>query len=178
VTEPTPATPEASPPAEAVPFLRRRDRDAITALAAETEIVSVHPNESHWWNDASFALPLVGSIVCVAIGWFASSAELLGFGAFLGFVTLAMFPVVQLSWRNTPTAIVLTSRGALALHAGRVLREVQWTDLASVDRIETMGNVRWRLQPWEGQHLAVDGEIADVPGLVAHARALAGLPEG
>ena len=160
-----------------LPFLRSRDRRALADIARDVKIVSIHPNESHWWNDGSFALPFLGSAGCVVIGWLGGSTELLGFGAFLGFVTLAMFPVVQLSWRNTATAIVLTSRGALALHSGRVLREVQWSDVTSIDRVETMGNVRWRLQPREGQHIAVDGEIADVPGLVERARALAGLAD-
>lgn len=166
-----------NPPDVSLPFLRGRDRRAIADIARDAEIVSIHPNESHWWNDGSFALPFLGSAGCLVIGWLAGSTELLGFGAFLGFVTLAMFPVVQLSWRNTATAIVLTSRGALALHSGRVLREVEWSEVTSVDRVETMGNVRWRLQPGDGQHIAIDGEIADVPGLIERARALAGLPD-
>jgi hypothetical protein len=137
----------------------------------------VHANESHWWNHASFALPLLGCIAFVAIGFFTGSAEALGFGGFLGAITVFMLPVVLLTWRSTPTAIVLTHSGALALHAGRVLREVHWDDVTRIDRVETMGNVRWRLVPREGQHLAVEGEIADVPGLVACARELAHLPE-
>jgi hypothetical protein len=101
----------------------------------------------------------------------------LGFGGFLGAITVFMLPVVLLTWRATPTAIVLTASGALALHAGRILRQVQWADVVRIERIETMGNVRWRIVPHAGQHLAIEGEIADVPGLVARAGELAGLPE-
>jgi hypothetical protein len=54
---------------------------------------------------------------------------------------------------------------------------MRWSDVVRIERVETMGNVRWRLVPREGQHLAVEGEIADVPGLVARARELAQLPD-
>jgi hypothetical protein len=146
-------------------------------LNSLSEVVAVHANESHWWNHASFALPLLGCIVFVAIGLFTGSAEALGFGGFLGAVTVFMLPVVLLTWRATPTAIVLTASGAIAVHAGRVLREVAWPDVVRIERVETMGNVRWRIVPREGQHLAIEGEIADVPALIASARELAHLPE-
>lgn len=146
-------------------------------VAARTDVVAVHANESHWWNHASFALPLLGCLGFVLVGWLAGSFESLGFGLFLGGITVLMLPVVLLTWRATPTAIVLTSTEAFAVHDGHVLRSVAWTDIDRIERVETMGNVRWRLMPREGQHLTVEGEIADVPGLVAKARVLAGLPE-
>jgi hypothetical protein len=161
----------ARPSAEAV------HREDAAFIAQLPDIVAVHANESHWWNHASFALPLLGCGTFVAIGFVTGSAEALGFGGFLGAITLFMLPVVLLTWRGTPTAIVLTEDRALALHAGRVLREVRWDDVTRIERVETMGNVRWRLVPRAGQHLAVEGEIADVPGLIERARELAHLPE-
>lgn len=166
---PAPTSPDADAPDAA---LGRADAAAIAALP---DVVVVHANESHWWNHASFALPLLGCIGFVAAGWLFDSLEATGFGLFLGGITVFMLPVVLITWRGTPTAIVLTRTGALALHDGRTLREVQWATLDHIDRVETMGNVRWRLVPREGQHLAIEGEIADVPGLVARARELAGL---
>ena len=151
-------------------------RADATAVATLPDVVAIHANESHWWNHASFALPLLGCLGFVAGGWLASSPEALGFGLFLGGITVFMLPVVLLTWRSTPTAIVLTRGGALALHDGRTLREVHWATLDHIDRVETMGNVRWRLVPREGPHLAIEGEIADVAGLVARARELAHLP--
>ena len=96
---------------------------------------------------------------------------------FLGGITVFMLPVVLLTWRGTPTAIVLTSTGATALHDGRVLRSLTWDSIERIERVETMGNVRWRLVPRDGQHLAIEGEIADVPGLISRARELAHLPK-
>lgn len=155
--------------------LHAADAAAVAALAASGGLVAVHPTEAHWWNHASFALPLLGAVVCLLAGWATGVAELLGFGAFLAAVTVFMLPVVLLTWRGTPTAIVLTRDGAQALHDGRVLREVAWRELAAIERVETMGNIRWKLRPHTGQHLTIEGEIADVPGLIETAYALSGI---
>lgn len=138
-------------------------------------VIAVHPNESHWWNHASFVLPLLGAIAFVGLGLLTGKAEATGFGLFLAGITVFMLPVVLLTWRATATAIVLTDRRALALHDGRVLREVAWAEVERIDRVETLGNVRWKFMPREGQHLTVEGEIADVPGLIERAEALAGV---
>lgn len=159
--------------AEDRPPVHAADQAFLDAL--DEEVVAVHPNESHWWNHASFVLPLLGAIVFVAIGLLTGAAEATGFGLFLGGITVFMLPVVLLTWRATPTAIVLTNRRALALHDGRVLRELAWAEVGRIERFETLGNVRWKLLPHEGQHLTVDGEIADVPGLIARAEELAGV---
>jgi hypothetical protein len=152
---------------------RRADADAIAALA---DVLAVHPNEAHWWNHGSFALPLLGGLGCLALGALAGLDEAIGFGAFLLVCALLMLPVVLLGWRSTPTAIVLTAHEALALHEGRALRRIAWADVDRVERFETMGNVRWKLLPRGAeQHLTIDGEIADVPALVARARELAGV---
>ncbi len=151
------------------------DRAAVEGL----EVVAAHLNESHWWNHASFVLPLLGAIVFLAIGELAGSAEATGFGIFLAVVMVLQLPIVWFTWRRTATAIVLTTSGALALHRGRVLAEVRWAKLERIERVETLGNVRWRLAERDGAHIAVEGEIEDVPGLIEHASALSGVePEG
>ena len=147
------------------------DRAAIEGL----EIVAAHRNESHWWNHASFVLPLLGAIVFLAIGQLAGSAEATGFGIFLAVVLVLQLPIVWFTWRRTATAIVLTRSGALALHRGRTLAEVRWAELERIERVETLGNVRWRLAERGGTHIAVEGEIEDVPGLVERASELSGV---
>ena len=142
------------------------------------EVVAAHRNESHWWNHASFVLPLLGAVVFLAIGQLAGSAEATGFGIFLGVVLVLQLPIVWFTWRRTATAIVLTRSGALALHRGRTLAEVRWAELERIERVETLGNVRWRLAERDGAHIAVEGEIEDVPGLVEQASALSGVEPG
>ncbi len=155
--------------------LHADDLAAIEGL----EVVVAHSNESHWWNHASFVLPLLGAIVFLAIGQVAGSAEATGFGIFLGVVLLLQLPIVWFTWRRTATAIVLTRSSALALHRGRTLAEVRWAELERIERVETLGNVRWRLAESGGTHIAVEGEIEDVPGLVEQASSLSGVtPKG
>ena len=149
------------------------------AAVDNLEVVAAHRNESHWWNHASFVLPLLGAVVFLAIGQLAGSAEATGFGIFLAVVMVLQLPIVWFTWRRTATAIVLTRTGALALHRGRTLAEVRWAELERIERVETLGNVRWRLAERGGTHIAVEGEIEDVPGLVERASALSGVePEG
>lgn len=148
------------------------DQQAIEAM---DDVLAVHLNDSHWWNHASFVLPLLGAVVFVVIGLLSGTAEATGFGLFLGGITVFMLPVVLMTWRGTPTAIVLTRERATALHSGKALRAVAWADIDRIERFETMGNVRWKLIPREGQHLTVDGEITDVPGLIEHAEELSGV---
>jgi hypothetical protein len=147
--------------------------DVAFIESIEDEALAAHPNDSHWWNHASFALPLLGAIVFVAFGLLTGRAEATGFGLFLAGITVFMLPVVLLTWRATATAIVLTDRRAVALHDGRILREIAWSDVDRIERFETLGNVRWKLMPREGQHLSIEGEIVDVPGLVEQAEKLA-----
>ena len=155
--------------------LHADDLAAIEGL----EVVAAHSNESHWWNHASFVLPLLGAIVFLAIGQVAGSAEATGFGIFLAVVLVLQLPIVWFTWRRTATAIVLTRSGALALHRGRTLAEVRWAELERIERVETLGNVRWRLDEGDGTHIAVEGEIEDVPGLVEQASSLSGVePKG
>ena len=142
---------------------------------ALADVVQVHANRSSWWNHASFMLPLIGFVLFAAIGLVFGSAEALGFGLFLGVVLVLQLPVVWFTWRTTATAIVLTSEGALALHSGEVRREIRWSELARIERVETMGNVRWKLSDRSGEHISVEGEIDSIASLVERAGELSGV---
>jgi hypothetical protein len=119
-------------------------------------------------------LPGLGAVLSLGAGALTGSFEALGFGAFLLAVTLAMLPVVMLTWRRTPTAVVLTPVRVLALHEGNTLREIAWSDLARIEKAD-YDNIKWRLRPREGDHLSIEAELEDVDGLIAHATALSGL---
>lgn len=154
------------------PALRARDRAVVDAIAG---VESVHVLEAHWWNNASFLLPLLVGIVSLAVGALTGAFEAFGFAAFLFAVTAFMFPVVMITWRRTPTAVVLTTDRILALHEGRVLRELRWSEVARIERAD-YDNIKWRIRPREGDHLSIESELTDVEGLVDAARRLSGLP--
>lgn len=136
--------------------------------------MSVHSNVTSWWNNASFLLPGLGAALSLAAGAVTGSLEALGFGGFLLFVTLAMLPVVLITWRRTPTSVVLTRDRVLALHEGRLLREIPWRELARIERAD-YDNIKWRLRPKQGDHLSIEAELEDVDGLIANAAELSGL---
>lgn len=158
-----------SPPA------RLRARDAA-AIAAMPDLLRLHTNVAGWYNNATFALPALAAFVLYVAWAIVGNLELLGFAIFLTVVTGVMLPLVWLTWQRTPTAVVLRSDGIEALHQGRSLRRLAWADVTAVRRAETMGNVRWYIVARSGDHLTIEGEIEDVPGLLAAARSLAGLP--
>ena len=167
------ASPDLDPLAQpSAAALGAADRAFVEACA--DRVVAAHANETHWWNNGSFALPLLGAVACLAFGLIFGVGEATGFGLFLGAIALFMLPVVLLTWRNSATSIVLTEAGAYALHNGTVLRQLRWADVHLIDRVDTMGNVRWRIHPHDSQHLAIEGEIADVPGLIEAAQRLSG----
>ncbi|MXW34109.1 MAG: hypothetical protein F4X26_05655 [Chloroflexi bacterium] len=161
-----------------VPGVEELRRDDAATVAARRDVVQAHGNESHWWNHASFMLPLIGFLAFTVPGLLFGWAEATGFGIFLGVVLLLQLPVVWFTWRGTATAIVLTETGALALHRGEVRREVRWSDLESIERVETFGNVRWKLVDRDGEHISIEGEIADIPALVERASELSGVKPG
>jgi hypothetical protein len=140
-------------------------------------VVRVFVNDSHWWQNASFALPLLAAVVSLGAGWLFGSMEATGFGLFASVVTLVMVPVVLLTWRNTATSIVLTETGASALHEGRVLHELAWADLRRIERVEYLGNARHKLVHGEDERfMSIESEIEDAEGLVEAAFALSGIP--
>ena len=150
-----------------------RDRAAIEALR---DVVHVYVNDARWWQNASFALPLIVSVISLTIGVVLQRAEGIGFGLFAAVVTLIMAPVVLLTWRGTATAIVLTRTGASALHLGRVLHHVDWSELQRIERVEYLGNTRYKLVHGDTEFLTVESEIQGGADLVETAFALSGIP--
>ncbi|MDA0366460.1 MAG: hypothetical protein O3B31_10100 [Chloroflexi bacterium] len=158
---------------QSTPPIDARDEAALLAL---DDIATVYVNDSRWWQNASFALPLLGAVISLAVGLLFHKAEATGFGLFLAAVTLVMVPVVLLTWRGTATAIVLTAEGATALHHGRVLHELLWGDLRRIERVEYLGNVRHKLVHGRDEFLTVESEIEGALDLVERAFELSGLP--
>lgn len=152
------------------------DRRDEAALREADGVEAVYVNDSRWWQNASFALPLLASLLSLAVGVIFGKAEAVGFGMFLAAVTIIMVPVVLLTWRSTATAIALTDEGAIALHHGRVLHALLWADLRRIERVEYLGNVRHKLVHARDEFLTVESEIAGAADLVDRAFALSGLP--
>ncbi len=162
---------DASPVTAAAP----RPRDAV-AIAGIEGVRGVYVNPSHWWQNASFALPALIAALSLLGGLIFGSAEATGFGLFAVAVTLVMVPVVLLTWRGTATSIVLTEGGATALHEGRSLHELRWADLLRIERVEYLGNARHKLVHGEDERfLVVESEIEGSEALVDQAFALSGL---
>jgi len=139
--------------------------------------VAIHRNPTGWYNNASFALPLLATIVVGLAGLLMRRGDVLAFAGFLAAVTLLMIPVVLVTWRHTATRIVLTRNALSSLHGERVLKRLAIADVCSVSRRETQGNVRWIVTARDGDRIAIDGEVEDVPGLVQAVQKLAGLDD-
>ncbi|MHB8575458.1 MAG: hypothetical protein ACYDCQ_09010 [Dehalococcoidia bacterium] len=146
-------------------------------IAAMGGVVQVHRNSTNWYNNASFALPLAAAVVVLIAGLVLRNGGLLGFAGFLFVVTACMAPVVLVSWRQTATAVVLSTEAITSLHDGRVLKALPWTAVTAVSRRETQGNVRWIVAADGGERIALDGELDNLDRLVETARRLAALAE-
>ena len=164
----------ADPPRE------RPDRDALLrgadarAVAALDSVVGVHAHPVHWWNNASFALPFLAAVLSLAVGLLAGIAEATGFGLFMLATTALISPIVAMTWRRTPTAVVLTEEMLVALHSGRELRRLRWEEIESVRPVD-YDDVRWRLYPRGGEHLSLESGIDRLPELVDELCARAGV---
>ena len=170
-----PETHEPSETSAAVP-LPPRQRDS-TVIAEMPGVAGIYINPSHWWQNASFALPALITVLSLIGGQLFGSGEATGFGLFALAVTAIMTPVVLLTWRGTATSIVLTRAGATALHEGRVLHEAPWNALRRIERVEYLGNVRFKLVHGEDDRfLTVESEIEGSAALVEQACALSGIP--
>jgi len=164
-------------PAETILTIEALDERDAAVVGAMPDLIRVFINDSHWWQNASFALPLLGFIVSSAVGAIFGYAEALGFGLFLGAVTLIMVPVVLLTWRGSATSIALRDQGVSSLHHGRVLEAFTWSELRGIERVEYLGNVRHKLLYGdEDRFLTLESEIADAEALVDAAFELSGLP--
>lgn len=151
------------------------DADA-RAVASMHEVVRVFSNPSRWWQNASFALPLLVTAVALAVGFALDLTEAKGFGLFALAVTAFMVPVVLLTWRSTATSIVLTAEGVTALHLGQPLHEIAWRDLQRIEKVEYLGNARYKLVHHDTEFLTVESEIEGAADLVETAFTLSGVP--
>ncbi|MGE3960340.1 MAG: hypothetical protein AB7F65_01495 [Dehalococcoidia bacterium] len=153
---------------------RRRDADVVRGLP---DVVRVYPNPSYWWQNASFALPLLVTVVSLVVGFAFGITEAIGFGLFGAVVTLIMIPVVMLTWRSTATSIVLTRTGAMSLHEGKPLHRLDWSELRRIERVEYLGNTRYKLVHGDDdEYLVVESEIEGGEALVEEAFELSGIP--
>lgn len=153
--------------------LRRRD---AAALNARPTAIRAHSYEGGWYNNATFVFPALAALLALIAWPIAGAAELLGIGLFFLVVTGVMLPLVALTWRRTPTLIVLDAERIEALHQGETRQALAWDEVSDVRRVETMGNVRWYVVGRDEAHLTLEGEIAELEALLAEARRLAGLP--
>ena len=140
-------------------------------------VVRIHRNTSQWYQNASVSLPLIGGLLALVIGVVSGSDEAKGFGIFLLAIAGLMVPVVLWSWRSTPTAIVVTASALISRHGDRELSRLPWDEIVEIERKETLGNLRWRVLSREGEHIAIEGEIEDVPGLIEAVKRLSGRSE-
>jgi hypothetical protein len=155
-----------------LPSLRPADRDAVSALP---DVVGIHPYTAHWFNNATFVLPVLATIGTLIAWAAAGSDELLGISIFSAIITVLMLPLVRLTWVHTPTVIALTQERILALHQGRQLKSLAWTDVVAVRKQDTMGNIRWYIVAQDEEYISVEGEIDQIDTLLETARRLAGL---
>ena len=155
----------AGPPGAEV--LRRRDAAALERYAG---VRSVHTYEAGWFNNATFLFPLAAALISGVVWLAIGSGEAGGAAIFFLVVTAAMLPVVFLTWQRTTTAIVVHEAGLTALHQGLEQQTISWSELRSVRRMETMGNVRWYLDGAGDEHIVVEGEIAERESLLEAAR--------
>ena len=156
-----------------LPDLHNADARAVASMH---QVVRVFANPNRWWQNASFALPLLVTVVTLVFGFAIGSTEAKGFGLFAAAVTLLMVPIVLLTWRGTATSIVLTTEGVTALHLGQPLHEVAWTDLQRIEKVEYLGNARYKLVHHDSEFLTIESEIEGATDLVETAFALSGLP--
>lgn len=160
---------DGSPPLEGSGAkLRRKDAEALLRYHG---VRSAHTYQASWYNNATFVFPLL-AVIIAGIVWLATgSAEAGGAAIFFLVVTGAMLPVVFITWQRQTTAVVVHEDGVTALHAGLERQTIEWDELRSVRRVETMGNVRWYLDGAGDEHIVIEGEIAEKERLLDAARA-------
>ena len=148
--------------------LRRKDAEALLRYR---RVRSAHTYQASWYNNATFVFPLL-AVVIAGIVWLATgSSEAGGAAIFFLVVTGAMLPVVFITWQRQTTAVIVHDDGVTALHVGLEQQTIEWDDLRSVRRVETMGNVRWYLDGQGEEHIVIEGEIAEREALLDAARA-------
>ena len=144
-------------------LLHSQDQKIINTMSS---IIQFFPNYSLWWQNASFALPLIIAIISTSLGFLIRIDELIGFGIFLAVVTLIMFPVVLMTWRNTATLIVIFSDRVSAFHRGKLMKEISWTHLDRIERVEYLGNTRHKVVAKNEDFLSIENEVENAEDLI------------
>jgi hypothetical protein len=148
--------------------LRQKDAEALLRYAG---VRSAHTYQASWYNNATFVFPLLAVIVAGVIWLATGSSEAGGAAIFFLVVTGAMLPVVFITWQRQTTAVIVHQVGVTALHMGLEQQTIEWDELRSVRRMETVGNVRWYLDGAGEEHIVIEGEIAARDQLLDAARA-------
>jgi hypothetical protein len=72
---------------------------------------------------------------------------------------------------------VLTRSGAIALHEGKPIHSLDWSELRRIESVEYLGNQRYKLVHGEDERfMVIESEIAGGKELVDEAFALSGIP--
>ena len=147
---------------------------------AYLDAVQAHANESHWWNHASFMLPLLGFLGLTIPGLIFGWAEATGFGAVprRGARVAVARGVVYMARHGDGDRADRAGRPRAPSRC-RAARGAVESELERIERVETFGNVRWKLVERGGEHISIEGEIADIPSLIERAGELSGVePDG
>ena len=152
--------------------LRDADKQYISQ---QSNIKDVFINDSYWWQNASFILPLLLGSISFIFGHIFDNSGAKGFGIFLIVVMVFMLPVVWLTWRSTATSIAFTNKEIIALHLGKVLKKITLDNLQSIETIEYLGQRRYKLVESDEIFFTIDNEFDDVSEIIKKITASTGI---
>jgi hypothetical protein len=135
----------------------------------------IYINNSYWWQNASFVLPLIIGSSSLLFGIILNNSGAKGFGIFLLIVMIIMLPVVWLTWKSTTTSIYLTNKEIIALHLGKILKKIQLDKLQSIATIEYLGNKRYKLIENIDTYLTIDSEFNNIPQMLEEIEKMTGI---
>mgnify|MGYP007106919277 CR=1 FL=1 len=141
----------------------------------QKNVRKIYINNSYWWQNASFALPLIIGSISLLFGIIFNNSGAKGFGVFLLIVMIIMLPVVWLTWKSTATSIFLTNKEIIALHLGKKLKKIQLDKLQSITTIEYLGNKRYKLVESIDTYLTIDSEFNDIPQMLKEIEKMTGI---
>ena len=135
-------------------------------ISKQNNIKDVFINDSYWWQNASFVLPLLLGSVSLLYGLIFENSGAKGFGIFLLVVMVIMLPVVWLTWRSTATSIYFTDKEIIALHLGKILKKITLENLQSIETIEYLGQRRYKLVASDEIFFTIDNEFENIPEII------------
>ena len=135
-------------------------------ISKQNNIKDVFINDSYWWQNASFVLPLLLGAVSLIYGLIFNTSGAKGFGIFLLVVMVIMLPVEWLTWRSTATSIYFTDKELIALHLGKILKKITLENLQSIETIEYLGQKRYKLVESDEIFFTIDNEFENIPDII------------